>query len=89
MRAYLRPDGRYDLFPDTVEPEVISAEEYESLKHREELEKRKAELLAELKAIDNELLPQPTPAEVAPASTPAPQADVTANAETPVIRKRW
>ena len=61
MRAYLRPDGRYDLFPNTVEPEVISAEEYESLKHREELEKRKAELLAELKAIDNELLPQPTP----------------------------
>ena len=86
MRAYLRSDGRYDLFPSDIEPEVISAEEYESLKHREELEKRKAELLAELKAIDNELLPQPTPAEAAPAT---PQTDAIVTTETPVIRKRW
>lgn len=79
MRAYLRPDGRYDVIPDSVVPEVISAEEYENRKHRDELQLRKAELLKELAAIDAELNPGATEN----MSTPTP-------VEAPVVvRKRW
>lgn len=77
MRAYLRPDGRYDVFPDSVAPEVISAEEYENRKHREELQCRRNALLKELADIDAELNPE------TPAPTPTPVEP------TVTVRKRW
>ena len=51
--AYLREDGRYDLFD--VEPKTVTAAEYADMKKREELEARKEQLLVERAAIDAEL----------------------------------
>lgn len=64
MRAYLRKDGNYDLFPDTVEPTTVSAAEYEAIVRKEKLEARRAELLKELQEIQKELgepAVEPTP----------------------------
>ena len=51
--AYLREDGRYDLYD--VEPKTVTAAEYAQLKQCEELEARKAQLLVQRAAIDAEL----------------------------------
>lgn len=78
MRAYLREDGNYDLFPDTVEPTTVSATEYKAIVKKEKLEAHKAELLKELQEIEKELgelAVKPTPETIVKA-TPCEPAHV-------------
>ena len=51
--AYLRADGRYDLYD--VEPVTVTAADYAALKKAEELEARQEQLHAERAKIDAEL----------------------------------
>lgn len=89
MRAYLREDGRYDLYD--VEPQIISAEEFEAMKRRQELEARKQALLEELSAVDNEIANMASAPEVK--AEPATASATTEAAPAPVamtpIKKRW
>lgn len=51
--AYLRADGRYDLYD--VEPKTVTAAEYASLKKREELQARYEQLLISRSKVDAEI----------------------------------
>lgn len=51
--AYLRPDGRYDLYD--VEPVIVTAAEYATLKKVEELKARQEQLRISRDKIDAEL----------------------------------
>ena len=52
-RAYLRPDGNYDVF--TQEPEIVTPEQWQKEQRREALLKKRAELQAAIEAVDKEL----------------------------------
>lgn len=58
MRAYLRKDGNYDLY--TVQPQVISKEQYDALKRQQEqkcseLRQKETDLEAQQAAISAQI----------------------------------
>ena len=95
MYAYLRKDGLYDVY--SVEPKVITAEEYAKLQRVKELEARKTQLLtikanadAELSKVTDELeaLTKTSAESAEPATLATTTVNEPAAAEAPA-RRKW
>lgn len=85
--VYEREDGMLECY--NVEPTVLTKDEYEAVKYKEERATRRAQLMAELEAIDNEIANE----EVESPKTADPEEKVVAEspevkAETPVTPTR-
>lgn len=89
---YLREDGRYDAYD--VEPKIITAAEYATLKRREELQAHEEQLLisrakldAEIASVKQQIAALPS-VSAESAETKCAATDATSPAESGT-KKRW